>query len=140
MSKKPTPKAKSTGKAKSTDKAKSTGKRYSQTERNKILGHVKGVNEARGRGGVAAAVRKFGVSALTINKWLQAAEPGAPSKRPGRPPGRPAGRPAGRPKSNTASNTAKTLKRLAHLDGQITKHETELISLRKEFKKLKNTL
>ena len=136
MSKKPTP------------KAKSTGKRYSQTERNKILGHVKGVNGTRGRGGVAAAVRKFGVSALTINKWLQAVEPGAPSKRPGRPPGRPAGRPpgrpagrpAGRPKSNTASNTAKTLKRLAHLDGQITKHETELISLRKEFKQLKNTL
>ena len=136
MSKKPTPKAKSTGKAKSTAKRKSTGKRYSQTERNKILGHVKGVNGARGRGGVAAAVRKFGVSALTINKWLQAVEPGAPSKRPGRPPGRP----AGRPKSNTASNTAKTLKRLAHLDGQITKHETELISLRKEFKQLKNTL
>ncbi|MCP4730653.1 MAG: hypothetical protein GY872_11320, partial [Roseibacillus sp.] len=54
----------------------------------------------------------------------------------GRRPGRPAGRPAGRPKSDTAN----TLKRLADLDGQITKNETELISLRKEFKRLKELL
>ena len=93
---------------------------------------MKDVNGTRGRGGVASAVRKFGVSALTINKWLQAAEPGAVSKRPGRPPGRPAGRPK--------SDTANTLKRLADLDGQITKNETELISLRKEFKRLKELL
>lgn len=46
------------------------GKRYTRSQREKIIQHVLEVNERSGRGGVASASKKYGVSASSIGKWL----------------------------------------------------------------------
>lgn len=46
------------------------GKRYTRSRREKIIQHVLEVNEKKGRGGVASASKKYGVSASSIGKWL----------------------------------------------------------------------
>ena len=105
-------------------KQKSKGKRYSEAEREKILSHVEEVNRSRGRGGIASASKKFGVTALTISNWLRSDEPRALSMR----------------NHHRNSNAAETLRRLADIHEEITKREQELIPLRKEFEKLKKSL
>ncbi len=62
-----------------TKKSAVKGKRYTDQEKAEILAFV----EAQGRGGQTAAVKKFGVSALTISTWrkkagVSAASPKAP--------------------------------------------------------------
>lgn len=103
---------------------KSKGKRYSESEKAKILSHVEQVNKTRGRGGITAAAKKFGVTALTISNWLRANEPLALSMR----------------SANRNSNAADTLRRLADIHEEIAKRERELVPLRKEFEKLKRSL
>lgn len=44
-----------------------TGKRYSQKQRDEIIGFIL----ARGRGGVAAAIRKYKVSYSAIRHWFR---------------------------------------------------------------------
>lgn len=66
------------------------GKRYSDAQREKIISHVNEINAQKGRGGVAAAARKYNVSPLSINNWIKKGETGgAPTggavKRGGRP-------------------------------------------------------
>jgi transposase-like protein len=43
----------------------STGRRYSEAERAKILAFV----QKQGRGGIAAAQKKFGVSYVALKRW-----------------------------------------------------------------------
>ncbi len=105
-------------------KKNSKGKRYTEAERNKILNHVERVNKSRGRGGIASASNKFGVTALTISNWLRSNEPLALSMRP----------------ANRNSTSIETLRRLAEIHNEIAKRERELIPLRKEFEKLKRSL
>ncbi len=105
-------------------KPQSKGKRYCEAEREKILEHVEDVNRSKGRGGIAAASRKFGVTALTISNWLRADEPRALSMR----------------RTHRSSNAAETLRRLADIHEEMSKRERELIPLRKEFEKLKKSL
>jgi transposase-like protein len=52
-----------------TKKKASKGKRYTDEQKAEILAFV----EAQGRGGQAAAVKKFGVTALTISTWRKKA-------------------------------------------------------------------
>lgn len=52
-------------------KKSSKGKRYTDTEKQKIIDFVTAHNSAKGRGGAAAASRKFKVSQLTIGNWLK---------------------------------------------------------------------
>jgi len=98
------------------------GKRYSSIEKVKILTFVDKHNAAYGRGGAAAASRKFNVSQLTIGNWLRDA--GSPSPR--------------RKKSNV--NVDKALSRLGELHKLMAKHESELDKLRKEYAELKMEL
>lgn len=98
------------------------GKRYSASERVKILSFVDTYNATNGRGGAAAASRKFDVSQLTIGNWLRAA--GSPSPK--------------RKKSNV--DIDKTLERLSELHKLMAKTEEELDKQRKEYAALKMNL
>jgi len=49
---------------------KSTGKRYSEAEQKEIITFVHDYNKQHGRGGQTAAVKQYGISALTLSKWL----------------------------------------------------------------------
>ncbi len=44
-----------------------TGKRYSEAERKRILAFI----EKKGRGGISAATREFGVSYIALRRWMQ---------------------------------------------------------------------
>lgn len=44
-----------------------TGKRYSEAERKRILDFI----AKRGRGGISAATREFGVSYIALRRWMQ---------------------------------------------------------------------
>jgi len=59
---------------KATRKKGDTGKRYSEAERKKILAFV----EKRGRGGISAATREFGVSYIALRRWIKLGPGGAP--------------------------------------------------------------
>jgi len=98
------------------------GKRYSSSEKIKILTFVDKHNAAYGRGGAAAASRKFNVSQLTIGNWLRDA--GSPSPK--------------RKKSNL--DVDKALVRLGELHKLMAKHESELDKIRKEYAELKMEL
>ncbi len=98
------------------------GKRYSSTERAKILTFVDKHNATNGRGGAAAASRKFDVSQLTIGNWLKAA--GSPSPK--------------RKKHNI--DVDKALQRLGELHKLMASLESELDKLRKEYAELKMAL
>lgn len=51
-----------------------TGKRYTEAQRKKILAFI----EKRGRGGISAATREFGVSYIALRRWMQYGPQGAP--------------------------------------------------------------
>jgi hypothetical protein len=50
----------------------SKGKRYTDAEKQEVVSFAHKVNAASGRGGQAAAARKFGISVLTVSAWLKA--------------------------------------------------------------------
>ena len=54
-----------------------TGKRYSIPERKKILAFA----AKRGRGGIAAACREFGVSYIALRRWMKYGASGLPRGR-----------------------------------------------------------
>jgi transposase-like protein len=63
-------------------KKASKGKRYTDDEKQRILGFVHQVNQEKGRGGLTAAAMKFGVSSLTVGAWLKASgKPGTGTER-----------------------------------------------------------
>ena len=108
--------------AKKTNKSVGRGKRYTRAERVKILTYVDKYNATNGRGGAAAASRKFEVSQLTIGNWLKMA--GSPSPK--------------RKKSNVDIN--KALKRLGEIHKLMSNTEAELNKLRKEYAELKASI
>jgi hypothetical protein len=120
----PTPKAKvpapKTNAAAS--KAQSRGKRYSNNEKAEILTFVDKHNAEKGRGGAAAASRKYKVSQLTIGNWLKEAGSPSPSRK------------------TKTGDISKTLKRLGDIHKKMAKVEEELSSLRKEYAALKGQL
>lgn len=101
----------------------SKGKRYSPEERAKILAVVHEVNATRGRGGVTAAAKKFGVSPLTISHWLR--NTGIPSPSRGR---------------RKSPGDAGIFRQLADLHDQIATKQRELAQLENQFNKLKARL
>ncbi|BCU79717.1 hypothetical protein [Luteolibacter sp. LG18] len=106
------------------------GKRYTAEEKQQIVDFVREANGDKGRGGVAAAVKKFGVSALTVASWVKA-EGGVASK-PGK-----AGKAAAKGGDGARS---KLLGQLASLDHEIAARRKELTALEAKFQKLKQQL
>lgn len=104
------------------------GKRYSAEEKQQITDFVNTTNEAKGRGGVTAAVKKFGVSALTISTWLKGGAVGSSNK-------------AGEAVTKRSdSQRAKFLSQLAAVDREIAVKRKELDALEAKFQSLKQKL
>jgi transposase-like protein len=106
------------------------GKRYTAEEKQTVVDFVNNHNADRGRGGVTAAVKKFGASALTIASWVKAVPVvGKASK------GRGAGSGAA-----FSSKRGSVLAELAKLDHVIAAKRKELDALEARFQKLKASL
>lgn len=107
------------------------GKRYSAAEKQEITDFANSINAEKGRGGVAQASRKFGVSQLTIANWLK--KEGSPTTGAGKS-GKGAAVKAGK------GGFGGQLRRLADLHDEIAATEKKLAELQKEFAKLKKKL
>ena len=115
-------------KAAKTDAGSKAGKgtRYTDAVKQKVIAFVEEVNAAKGRGGVAAAARKFGVSPLSIGNWLRkggVSSSGSRSKA-----------------SGSGGGRNKVLSELVSLDTEIAKKRSELEKLEARFEKLKGSL
>ena len=109
-----------------TPKTKSTppstrGKRYSSKQRAAILVFVDKHNAKNGRGGAAAAARKFAITQLTISKWMK--ETGAPA-----------------PTRKNSTDFNKTINRIAEVHKEMASFQDKLDKLRKEYVELKAAL
>ena len=96
------------------------GRRYSVAEKRAVLEFVESVNHERGRGGITAAAKHFGVSPLTISNWLRnegTRVPGAANRTP-----------------------VDVFRRLAELHEQIVKVEEELSAFEQEYARLKSEI
>ena len=102
---------------------KSKGKRYSEQERAQVLAFVDKTNAMKGRGGIAAAAKKYGVTPLTISTWMK--KVGAASSVAQR---------------RANGNFSENLRRLADLHEAIASKEAELAQLRREYIALKKKL
>ena len=99
------------------------GKRYTAEEKQEVLDFVISVDTEKGRGGVAAAQRKFGITALTITNWKKRAEGSSSPKAAG--------------KNQGATAQSRVLHRLGEILDQVATKENEIASLKKEYAKLK---
>jgi transposase-like protein len=103
---------------------KTKGKRYTKEEKQKVLDFANSVDAEKGRGGVAAAAREFGVSPLTITSWRKRAEgiTGGSSTSKG---------------SHGATEQSRALHRLGEILDAIDTKKSEIDSLEQEYSKLK---
>jgi len=99
------------------------GVRYTDAKKAKILQFVQDHDQINGRGGQSAAVKKYGVSAITISNWGKkgAAKPKAKTG------------PKTHTSSGRATDTAGKLQRMLEI-------QKELEALRREFDTLKAAL
>ena len=97
------------------------GKRYSASEKAAILSMVEQVNAEKGRGGITAASKKFGVTPLTISAWMRNA--GIATR--------------GGAKMNA---DPEDFRRLAELHELIVQAEENLSALKREYAALKRKL
>ncbi|MBK1834913.1 hypothetical protein JIN78_12660 [Roseibacillus ishigakijimensis] len=102
---------------------KRTAKRYTDEEKANILRYVHQVNQEKGRGGVSAAVRKFGISPITVNGWLRTMKESGPTLP--------------LPKNATA---VEVFQRLADLHSAIEAKRQELARMEEEYEGLKNKI
>ena len=119
----PMAKGKKTAKKKvaTTAKASARGTRYTAKQKANILLFVDKHNAKNGRGGAAAAARKFGITQLTISKWMK--ETGSPA-----------------PTRKTAADFDKTIKRLTDIHKEMATLQEKLDGLRREYVDLKSQL
>lgn len=102
---------------------KKTAKRYTDEEKAQILRFVQQVNQERGRGGVSAAVREFGISPITVNGWLRNQKDSGPTL----------------PLPKNAS-AVEIFQRLADLHSSIESKRDELAKMEKEYNDLKTKI
>lgn len=100
----------------------SKAKRYTPSQKTEILNFIAQFNNKNGRGGQTAAAKKFGVSQLSLSKWVN--EGTAPAR---------AGRPAKGAAVAKSKDLDKKLAQLKKLNGQISKAEQDLVSLKDQF-------
>ena len=111
-------------------KAGTKGKRYTADEKQAVVDFVNNHNAEHGRGGVAAAVKKFGATALTIAAWVKSASGGAKA-------GKSRGSGSG---AVSSSKRGSVLAELSKLDQVIAGKRKELNALEARFEKLKASL
>lgn len=96
------------------------GRRYSLSEKRAVIEYVETVNGEKGRGGITAAAKRFGVSPLTVSSWLRVNGSGKrkPSPRP----------------------NGEIFQRMAELHAKIVETEAELEQFEREYAQLKADL
>lgn len=109
------------------------GVRYSAKIKAEVVNFVEGYNASNNRGGQSAAVEKYGISALTIAKWLKGANPDAKLARKSR--GLRNAAAMKTPRRNAASP-----RDVSAVLARMTVIQEELSALRDEFDDLKNRL
>jgi len=115
-------KKKQAAKKKPVVKESGRGKRYTPKQKAGVLIFVDKHNAKHGRGGAAAASRKYGISQLTISKWMK--ESGAPSPS----------------RKTSVVDFDKVLQRIGQVHREIAAKQSELDKLRKEYAELKAQL
>lgn len=108
-------------------KKASKGKRYTAKEKQQVVDFVNQHNAANGRGGAAAASKKFGVSQLTVASWLKNSGGALVGK----------GRKGAK---SWAGGRSGVLAELSKLDGVIAAKRKELDALEARFQKMKSSL
>lgn len=108
-------------------KKSTRGNRYSPQQKAEILAYVDAVNAEKGRGGAAAASRKFEISQITIGQWIKKAGKSTAS---------------GSSKHATISSAdfAQKLNRLTSIHEAICQKEAELEALKSEYEAMKKSL
>lgn len=94
------------------------GKRYTDAEKQVIVNYVNDFNAKNGRGGQAAAVKKFGVTALSITAWMKATAPAKPAKPAAAPKAAKAPAKAAKQVPAKAAKVAKVAKKAAKKGGR----------------------
>ena len=100
------------------------GVRYSDEQKAKIVQFVQDHNQANGRGGQSAAVKKFGVSALTISKW---------SKKDGKSPQKAPAASKRKVAPKGAADTAGKLQRMLAIQQQLEILQAEFASIKSQL-------
>ena len=119
---------KKAAKAPTAAKKVARGKRYTQAQKDKVVAFAEKFKADKGRGAVATAVRKFGVTALTISSWIKKGGSSSASSSPAKKRGpRPAGRES-------------VLSELVTLQREISKGKAQLGKLEARFETLKKSL
>lgn len=115
------------------------GKRYSDSKKAEIVDFVQRHDAENGRGGRSAAVKKYGVTALTLSTWLSKTTKEPKGKRRG-------GGKVGRPRNvrlSIAGNRSVLIskaEKLLALAREIEAQETGLHALRNRFVELKRSI
>lgn len=108
-------------------------KRYDQKTKDEVVAFIKEFNDENGRGGQAAAAKKYNLNPITIKSWLQKAGVKTPGKTGKKRKGGKKTRTVG---AATASSGAATASRSASGSGAGTLER--MIQIRNEISKLEN--
>lgn len=103
------------------------GKRYTAEQKQEVVDYVASVDAEKGRGGVAAAARKFGITPLTITAWKKRAGGGSAASSSATSKGG----------SRGATAQSRVLHRLAEILDEIEGGKAKIAALEKEYAKLK---
>jgi len=120
------------GETAATRKKATRSTRYTDEQKAEVVNFVREHDKAHGRGGQSAAAEKFGVSTLTISKWLKGS--GKPGRKPGRKPS--AKKTSGREPAATGTASAADTSPLQRMMAI----QQEMERLRAEYEDLKATL
>lgn len=94
-----------------------TARRYSPEEKNKVVDFVKSFDKTHGRGGKAAAVKKFKLAPMTVGTWV---------KRYGDKPMQP----KSKKKADAPSGRLQCLRRMIDIQLEVRKLQEEFDSLK----------
>ncbi len=108
-------------------KKQTKGKRYSADEKQKVLDYVEKIDSEKGRGGVAAAAREFGITPLTITAWKKKGGSSTSSASVSK-------------AAKGSSSQSRVLHRLAQILDAIDAKKAEVTALEKEYAKLKKKI
>ena len=113
--------------------------RYDQKKKDEVVAFIEQYNSDNGRGGQAAAAKKYKLNPITIKSWLEKAGVKTPGKSGKKKKGGKRGPKKGTQRSTTSvassggDDITSNLKRMTEIQGEIAK-------LNSEYEKLKNKI
>ena len=111
-------------------------KRYSQKQKDDVVAFIQKFNEENGRGGQAAAAKKWKLNPITVKSWMEkagVASPGKSAKKKSKGKKTTTIRRTTRAAKSTGGGVAGTLKRMMQI-------QEEIAALQGEYDKLKSSL